>query len=517
MEQRRLKLFISSLVALVGLQLQAETRPLPRLVVCIAVDQLRSDYLQELQPLMTDSGFRLMLKQGQYIENVDFPIYQINTASAVASIFTGTYPEVHGIESPSVYDRGIGKVRPLMWNEKYQGVYTKDKYSPQALLTGTLGDRFKEASSGASLVYSVAPNVEAALVSAGLFADGAYWIDSQIGSWATTSYYPQMLPRLSHYNHSGEGPSKRLIAGAYHWKPLREYKHRGVSFSSISQGFSYRYRETDVLEFKQSALVNEEVTNVALQVLGTAGFETKNAPGLISLTYSVASSTASELSVEEVDTYIRLDVEIERLLQELDLRIGLSNCFICLSGTGYTSYIPTDFAREKDERKISIDRLTALSGMYLTARYGSGDWIQNNANGRIYLNKNLIDSRNLSLSRIRGDLADFVRLADGISDAQSIEHIRANSTSKVWKRVGRSIHSRHEADIYYILRPGWTAREQEHNPQLQLISTAISSPCILMGGGLVAGGLEIKAIREVTDIARVICSILRIRPPNGVH
>lgn len=520
MEQRKLRLLISSLVALVALQMPAEAKQLPRLVVCITVDQLRSDYLQELTPLMGNEGFRLMLSRGQYIPNVRFPLYQINAASATATLFTGAYPSSHGVEAPTIYERGTGRTRPIFWDDANQGNYTRDALSPRALLVGTLGDRFKEASAGTALVYSIAPNSEEAMVSAGASADGAYWLDSRIGSWATSNYYPQMLPLLEQYNRSAEGPNKRLIAGDFTWKPLRSYSDPSISFSSRARSFSYRYQGSDATKFKQSALANEEVTNLALRLLETAGYEQRRAPGLLSLSYTAAPHTASELDAEDVDTYVRLDQQLARLLTALDKRFGLDNCLISLSGTGYTSYKTyTSTARGTSTvaRKVSTERLSALSGMFLTASYGAGEWILSNKNGRIYLNRKLIGNRKLSLERMQQELAEFVRLADGIADAQSITSVRSSLGNEELRRVDRSVHSRYEADIYYSLLPGWTVEEQDQNPQLRAVSTAIPSPFILMGAGVLADGHNISSVYEATDIVRVICDILRIRPPNGAH
>lgn len=515
MEQRRFRLFISSLVALVALQMQAEAQqPLPRLVVCITVDQLRSDYLEELQPIMEQSGLRLMLGRGHYTRHVPLPLYQPNHASVAASLATGTYPSVHGIEAPTVYLRGKSQTQAIYQDVAYQGNYTRDTFSPRALLVGTLGDRIKEASGGSALVYSIAPEAEQALATAGLLADGAYWLDSRIGSWSTTSYYPAMLQALESYNRSSEGPNKRLLSGGVQWRPLRSYTDVPIRFSQRSASFSYRYQPSDVARYKQSALANEEVTNLAVRLIETAGYEHRQAPGLLSLSYTLASQTADELSAEDVDSYVRLDAQLARLFATLEKRIGLSHCLITLSGTGYVHYRPTQRANtDKLQRTISVERLTALTNMYLSATHGAGDWIEANRNGRIYLNRRLIESRKLRLADVQTEVADFLRVADGVSDVLP-QHTIHQSTSEVALRLARSINSRYEADVYWLPLPGWGVEEQEANPLLIPTSAAIASPFIIMGAGIDPKTFDYATPREATDIVRVICNILRIRPPN---
>lgn len=514
MEQRRFRYLISSLVALVVLQMQAEARQLPRLVVCITVDQLRSDYLRELEPMMGQGGIRLMLERGKVYENVDFPLYQINSASATASIFTGVYPGIHGIEAPTVYLRGKGRMQSPLWDEAYQGSYTRDALSPRAVLANTLGDRLKEASGGTSLVYSVAPDAEVAIVSAGALADGAYWLDSQIGAWSSTSYYPPMPAPLEHYNRSSEGPNKRLVSGNVVWKPLRTYSDPVVTFSARSKSFSYRYQAKDILRYKHSALVNEEVTALALRLLEHAGYAERKSPGLLAISYTAAPQTSEELSAEDVDTYIRLDAEVAKLLQGLDKEIGLKNCLVGLSGTGYTSY-HRSVSSGKALRSISTERLKALTNMFLTATYGPGDWVEHNRLGRLYLNRQLLENKKLSLERIQQEVADFLRKADGLAEVTPQYAIRNGSATPDLQHVSRSVHHRYEADVYWSLLSGWSIEEELDSSLWRSVST-VPSPFILMGGDILPQTFNYP-VRDVRDIVRVICSILRIRPPNSIY
>lgn len=516
MEQRRFRILLSSLVALVALQVQAEAQQLPRLVVCITVDQLRSDYLEELAPLMQENGLKQMMQEGRLYRDIQFPLYQPSSASTSATIHTGTYPRLHGIESSSVYLRSRSRSQSVLWDEAYQGDYTRDTYSPTALLVSSLGDRLKDASQGTSLVYSLAPDAEAAIVAAGRMGDGAYWIDNAIGAWSSTSYYPKMAAPLDQYNRSSSGPNKRLLAGLV-WKPQRSYQTPEVSFAHRDKSFLYRYQGVEsVSRFKQSALVNEEVTNFALQVIEHVGYEQRRSPGLLALSYTAQPHGSGELEAEVVDTYLRLDTDIKRLLVALDRKVGLHNCLIAITGTGYTTYQPYIPSRKGDQpnsRRISVERLTALTNMFLTAAYGPGEWIESNRNGRLYLNRKLIESRKLSLPTIQYNVADFLRSSDGLAMALSLDELTSRN-DPVSQQLSRSIHVRYAADVYWSVLPGWEIEEASSHPQLRPVSLAVSSPLILWRGGGLLREFDYPVV-EATDIVKAICSILRIRPPNA--
>ena len=66
-----MKQYISSilLAALAAAEVQAQTiQPAPRLVVNIAIDQLRTDYIEHFSPLYSENGFKKLLNKGRVYE-----------------------------------------------------------------------------------------------------------------------------------------------------------------------------------------------------------------------------------------------------------------------------------------------------------------------------------------------------------------------------------------------------------------------------------------------------------------
>ena len=59
-------------------------RQVPKLVVLLTVDQLRSDYLEAFSPLYGEDGLKKMLKEGMVYTNVSYPFSPVDRASAVA-------------------------------------------------------------------------------------------------------------------------------------------------------------------------------------------------------------------------------------------------------------------------------------------------------------------------------------------------------------------------------------------------------------------------------------------------
>ena len=188
----------------------------PKLVVNIAIDQLRTDYLEAFAPLYGSDGFKMLFAKGMVYANASYPFSPIDRASAVAAIATGTTPYYNSIIGARWLDKET--LRPVFCvdDSKYGGYLTQDCSSPKNLGTSTIGDELKVATNGGAVVYAVAPFRDAAVLSAGHAADGALWIDNNNGYWCSSNYYFKTTPSwIQAYNniHSNSIDNKT-------WEPV---------------------------------------------------------------------------------------------------------------------------------------------------------------------------------------------------------------------------------------------------------------------------------------------------------
>ena len=65
---------------------QNGARQVPRLVVNITIDQLRSDFLEAYAPLYGEQGFKKLMAQGRVYENASYPLIQTDRASSISTI-----------------------------------------------------------------------------------------------------------------------------------------------------------------------------------------------------------------------------------------------------------------------------------------------------------------------------------------------------------------------------------------------------------------------------------------------
>ena len=218
--------FITSLiVVLAAANMNAQQMTgIPKLVVGITVDQLRGDYLQYLYNVFGESGFKKLMKDGIFYDNVDFSFDNPDCASGMATLFTGANPYYHGIISGTIFNPNSDRVESIFYDRNFLGNFTNQTVSPNRLLVSTITDELKIASLGMSKVYAVAPELEQALAARGHAADGAFWIDNINGKWATTAFYKDVPWFLDRFNRN-DALDKRL--DNMEWTPLLkpdEYK-----------------------------------------------------------------------------------------------------------------------------------------------------------------------------------------------------------------------------------------------------------------------------------------------------
>ncbi len=509
MEQRYIRLLLSSLVTLLAIQsnTQVEAQELPRLVVCISVDQLRGELLKELSPMMGKDGFQELLAGGLYYPSLSFPIANPNASSSTASIHTGTFPTIHGIIGAKKYDPKKDTWVNTFTDNRYNGVYSRDKVSPKSLRVLTLGDRLKLASKNSGLVYSIAPSMGQALVSAGQLADGAYWIDDVFASWASSSYYSPIPVFLSSYENSVESISRRLKRGNVYWKPSQKYQDKSIKYSSWDRTFTHSYTSKNIDEFKQSAKVNEEITDLAIKFVENAGYEYRKSPSLLSISYTLKPQKEEELSAEDIDMYLRLNQDLKRLFLSLDKKISLKDCLIILSGTGYVD-LSSNFGT-RAYRRVDCKKVKAILNMYLSALYGTGQWVQEFANGQLFLNKQLIEAKKQAKEVICKSTIDILQDIEGIASAYSPQQVLNGQVNL----LRNSLDKKNLADVYWEILPSWDVAPRKNNQNVQPKTRAIQSPLIIYRAGH-QFSKEDFIVQDVRDIVKVVCQILRIRPPN---
>ena len=517
---------ITSLVAVLtitSVQAQISVRETPKLVIGITIDQLRGDYLELFQSTFTEGGFKRLLNGGLVYQNIKFDFPYLDDASTIATIYTGAMPFYHGIVGSQKYLAADRQIVSTFADPAFLGNYTQDKVSPLALKTSTITDELKISSSGNSDVYSFAPQIDQALITAGQRGNSAFWVDDYTGKWASTTYYKNFYLSVDQENRNTTNFSTK--AWTMYWSPLlttSEYK----AFPFIpgdKRIFSHttgNNKETYILAKKMPA-VNENVRNSAMTLLSKAELGKRISPDFLSLTFYAGNYlNTSDYSVEIQDVYTRLDREIEKLLNEVDRTVGLKNTLIFITSTGYYNFAESDYKNDTSnnlpENKFHINRCEALLNMYLMAIYGrDSQWVDKFYNGQIYLNRKLIKDKNISLEEIQNKAAEFVSEFSGVQEVYTSFQIQHGQWNPVMEYYKNGYARETTGDLFVELQPGYkVVNEQDTSfKEKQIRNNAIVCPVIFFGNNIKA--TKVKRTIKATEIAPTVSYIMRIRSPNG--
>lgn len=440
--------YVSAIMAaaMSGVAIQAQTLvPAPKLVVNITIDQFRTDYLEQFAPLYSKGGFKKLLAEGRVYETAQYTFAPVDRSSAIACLATGTTPYYNGIPSDSWLDRETSRTIYSVDDMKFRS-------SPTRLTVSTVGDEMKVASSGNALVFAVAKERDAAVLSAGHAANGAFWIDEKTQKWTTSPYYPT---------------------------------------SSLKWANAYNAAYKPVVK----ASTNKAVADIAIECISNNALGRDDITDYISITFSANGAAAQ--SHENEATYVELDRSIESIINHIESTIGADKTLFILTSTGYiidNGDIPTGF--KIPSGTFYINRTGALLNMYLNAIYGKGQYVSNYFHNHIYLNRKFIEDKRLPLSEIISRSKDFLKEISGISGVHESPYKPAVS-----------------GDLIVDVTPGWKLINEEKGESYTSRVSFVQFPVIFYGCNVKPEHVSTPITME--RIASTIAKSVHIRAPNA--
>ena len=424
----------------------------PKLVVSIAVDQLRTDHLETFAPLYSQGGLRRLMGEGTVYTSGAYGFTPVDRASAAASLSTGSTPYYNGIIATEWLDRQT--LRPV------KAVYdTQEGFSPRQLDTSTLGDEIKMASRGIAKVFAFAPDAESAILSAGHAADGVAWISQ--GQWMTTSYYKPVNQWLSGYT--------RL----------------------------YLPSATDV---------NQSLTDITLGCLEQAGVGLDDKTDLLSVTYSVTP---------DMEAYRALDKAVETLIEGVTRRLPTDRVLFVLTSTGSRQDDNEEEDNEKyriPTGKFYINRTAGLLNMYLGAIYGSEQYVETVYQNQLFLNHKLLERKNINMGDILRRSQEFIIQLSGVRNVYTANQLITSDSNQL-SAIRNAFNVDKCGDLIVNILPGWQLVNEESHTSVTSRASNIPFPIIFWGAGIKSQRIQTAVTAD--HIAPTIARAIRIRAPNA--
>ena len=509
----------------------------PKLVVGIVVDQMRYDYLIRFSDKYGNRGFKKLIKKGFQAENLHYNYIPTFTAVGHASIFTGTTPYNHGIIGNNWYDKYLKKSIYCVDDNNYKTVGSTSKNgqkSPFRLQTTTLGDQLHLAQNMHGKTIGIAIKDRSAILPVGHTANGAYWFDGKDhGKWITSSFYMKKLPNWVHeFNQNGK-------VEAYVSQPWETYYDIATYtetidddnlFEGIFKGegrpiFPHnipklRTKNGNYDILKSIPAGNTITTDFAIAAIEGEKLGNGTHTDFLSISYSSTDYVGHKYGVDSKeieDTYIRMDLEIERLLDFLDKEVGKGKYTLFLTADHAVAQIPNYLKNLKIPADyIDNKQLENFVKDITLEKFGVDNLVENMSNFQIFINKETLKKNNLELRTVSDFIADNIIQFKNIYKACTAFTLRESEfTTGLMQAVQKGYNQKFSGDVIFVPNPATLSSYYQKSGTSHGSGYSYDThvPMLYYGFGIKKGNTK-KHI-DITSIAPTISSLLQIEFPNG--
>lgn len=504
----------------------------PKLVVGIVVDQMCYEYLYRFQDHYTEGGFKRLMNEGTNCRTTHYNYVPTYTGPGHASIYTGTTPSNHGIVANDWIDRITKTAVNCVEDKLVQTVGSdskKGEFSPVRLKVNTITDQLKLERPGAKVISMSIKN-RGAILPGGHMSNGTYWFDSKSGDFITSTFYTTELPKWVTDFNKKDLPEKSMKQVWNTLLPIEQYVQSGPDnspYEHLLPGktepvFPYDLPKMSTKEnlydlFTCTPFANTFLTDFAIQALHAEKMGQNGSTDMLCISYSSTDIIGHEFgpqSKEIQDTYLRLDRELERLLNELDRTLEKGS---------YTLFLTADHA-VVPVPQLLIDKKLAGGYVFLSEsvkqlktavmdKFGAA-LIMEEENLNIYIDRGLMREHQLNYDEVCRFVKEHIREWNGVKNVYTSGELQTGSGDKWFEMVRSGYHYKESGDVIFTLESGYLPKSKDTDKARK--GTSHGSPYAydtqvpLLFFGHSVPQQEVFRVVEITDIAPTIAHILNI-------
>jgi predicted AlkP superfamily pyrophosphatase or phosphodiesterase len=524
--------FLSVLFLFLHVSLVAQVEQ-PKLIVGIVVDQMRFDYINRYWDDYSEGGFKRLVREGYNCTNTHYNYIPTYTGPGHASIYTGATPSSHGIIANSWFDKTTEEYSYCVSDVTMNTIGAENssgKMSPSKMLNTTFGDELRLFTMNRSKVIGVALKDRSAVLPAGHMGDFAFWLDSETGDFVSSSYYGLRLPKWA------QKFNKKDLCEEYlsqKWELLLDAKSYDESlvdnsvYEGAFEGEKYPKFPHDLpvlLEQNGKGLIkstpfgNSLTTDMAIAAIEGERLGVDEYTDVLAVSFSSTDYVGHQFgadSREIQDTYLRLDRDLERFLNYLDAKVGKENVLVFLTADHGAVRTPA-YLKDRNVPAGYFDAEEPIRELkqFLQNIYGFGEWVNTYGNAQIFLNRELIFEKYLSLEEVQQQAADFMLRYEGVQNAvtaRSLERTEFNQGAIASLQKG--YNQKRSGDVLLILDPAWIEYSHTGTTHGSGYTYDQHVPLVWYGWKVQQGATADKI--AITEIASTISCLLGISFPNG--
>jgi len=483
----------------------------PRLIVLVAVDQGRYDYLPRFASDFT-GGLKTLMDEGAVFTNAHLDHYPSVTAVGHSTMLTGAPPAISGIVGNDWYDRSVKRNVTSVEDPSTAriGAGEAPGSSPHRLRVSTVGDELKMAHPG-SRVVSLSFKDRSAILMGGRMADVALWWDGATGSFVTSTWYGEVLPGWAAAFNESRAADAWL---GKEWRGVSEDGSSGPLLKVLPAVAGKAYYDS----LYNSAFGNDLLTSLAEKALANEGLGTRDTTDILALSFSCNDGVGHGKGPHSAEVHaitVATDRAIGRLLEAIDRQVGLERTLVVLTADHGVAPVPEQMeAWKMPGGRFSREALEAAATTALVDAFGPGEWLEGRAGSALYLNWDLMASKGVDPSAVERVLASAIESVPPTWRAYTrTELLEGRVPPDPWsRRVAVSFDRERSGDVEVLLEPYWmssTSGTTHGTP----FSYDTHIPLVLMGPGIRAGRHHDTV--TLNDLAPTLATVLGVETPSG--
>jgi predicted AlkP superfamily pyrophosphatase or phosphodiesterase len=505
----------------------------PKLVVGIVVDQMRQDYIYRYWNKFGNGGFKKLINEGYFYRNAQYNYVPTFTGPGHASIYTGTSPATHGIIANDWFVKEENKMTYCTEDGKVKSVGTESKaglMSPKNLLVTTIGDELKLNTNQQAKVFAISLKDRSSILPAGHSANGAFWFDGSNGKFISSSHYMNELPVWVNEFNNLQLAKKYLSQGWNTLYPIAGYTESIADKNNYEAApnkkdtaiFPYQYKaqldKNNYEIIKATPYGNTITKDLALACLKAEQLGKGKQTDMLCISFSSTDYVGHSYgprSVEVEDVYIRLDKDLEELINALNTSLGKDNYVVFLTADHGACDVPAHLMDLKiPGGYMDEEELTKTVKVFCQNQYGDS-LVYSLSNQQIFLNENKMASMKLNKFAVEHTLANFMLTVKGVAEAYPSEVLKyENYTDDSFKYlIQKGYNHVRSGNVAFSYNPAWMEYHNKGTTHGASYSYDTHVPLLFYGSNI-QKGFSVRKV-NVVDIAPTIATMLHLSFPNG--
>jgi predicted AlkP superfamily pyrophosphatase or phosphodiesterase len=529
--RRYLALALSAYVSASAIPAQPAASATPRLVLVLAIDQMRFDYLTRFEPLYK-GGLRTLMDRGAVFTDAKYRHAASETGPGHSVLLSGRHPSHSGIVANEWYDPYLRRSINVVADPAQVPLGGAGRAASPANAIGfTIGDVLK-VRSPESRIVGVSLKDRSAILMGGLRADAAYWFENTGGNFITSSFYMDAAPSwLIDWNarrladtFAGRAWTRMIDDVALYEKyagPDAITGERDGKDTTFPHVFTAEPPQVQhFVEFRRTPFADELTLAFTLEVMKQHELGKDANTDILAIGFSATDSIGHAYgpdSQETMDQLLRLDRLLAQLFSEIESTVGLNNTIVILSSDhGARPLVEFEHSRGANApRRVAPTVLTKAVNEAFATRFPGVTDLVSYFSIDFYLNEDVMRRHKLNRKEVEQVAVDALLKTGVVERVYTPDDLKSTGPSSdpflpLFQNAYYEPRSPHlnvllKREVYLTAAVGGSGHGSAYDFDLHV-------PVVFMGRGITPGRYADSSGPE--DIAPTLAHMLQLEFPR---